>query len=202
MQFYARVVPPPPPLTGSDGTAAVDASTVDVPQLAECGISPLASVALVFVEPLTQEHGEPTMPDDAHAAPLYWRIVSTDSCEACHTGVLLTLRNLDYQRGVRVCATAADGTPDPIVFYGMLNAERTAPFVRHVMTPRAGCHVDAARGTRPRVRLAEPARPAAYGGCMHQLVYLRTLSGAEYVLDFTGPQYGIDDRLPSTRTPR
>ena len=66
MQFYARAVPPPPPLHAGD-TVAVSASDVAVPQLAHCRLAPHARAALVFVE----TSSEPVLPSERTTAPLY-----------------------------------------------------------------------------------------------------------------------------------
>ncbi len=230
MSFFARVVPAPAALGG--GLAPVSAEALDAPQLPH--LAPNARAALVFVEtsklpvlphellspqPDGGEPGSDVAASDVAGADaaaselLYWRLVSTDSCEALHTGALLTLRCLIGLRGL---AVRDDDDGSPIVAFGMVNAVRLAPFVRHVMVPRHGCTVDGAataRGSaapappqtaprrRPRVRFAEAPREAAHGGAMHQLVWCRTAAGRELVLDFTGPQYGEDDRLAATGTP-
>ena len=80
---------------------------------------------------------------------------------------------------------------------------RTQPFTRHVMTPIKGCTVEPPTPAHPKptVHLASPVRPASHGGCVHQLVWLCTEDGNEFVMDFTGPQYGVDDELQATGTP-
>ena len=101
MQFYARVTPPPPPLGGMEPTAsaAVYADTINCPQLRGYAAAGYAHVALVFIE---QAEGEPVLPSEALTAPLYWRLVSTDSCEALHLGVLLALRTLISEQHTQV----------------------------------------------------------------------------------------------------
>lgn len=231
MTLFARVVPAPAALGG--GLAPVSASALDAPQLP--ALVPHAQAALVFVETsnapvlpneLLAPHPDGAPADAATSELLYWKIVSTDSCEALHTGALLTLRSLV---GIHGLAVLDDDDGSPIVAFGMVNALRIAPFVRHVMVPRAGCTVETAVADdndgedahaadsnpgvvappspaqplrlRQRVRFAEGPREAAHGGALHQLVWCRTAAGRELVLDFTGPQYGEDDRLEATGTP-
>ena len=208
MAFFARVVAAPEALGGR--AVPVPASAVDAPQLPSLASN--ATAVLVFVAssttPVLPHELLPRGSNESESEQLYWRLTSTDSCEALHTGVLLTLRALVRLRQLHVC----DGHGSPIVAFGMVNARRVDPFTRHIMVPRAGCKVDPPARTAddvkattsrscPRVRFAEAPREAAHGGAMHQLVWCCTATGREYVMDFTGPQYGIDDRLPTTGTP-
>uniref|UniRef100_A0A7S4F118 Uncharacterized protein n=1 Tax=Chrysotila carterae TaxID=13221 RepID=A0A7S4F118_CHRCT len=48
---------------------------------------------------------------------------------------------------------------------------------------------------------APPEQRRTEDGSLHQLLWMRTCSGVEVVADFTGPQYGIDERLHATDTP-
>lgn len=207
MEFHARAVAPPAPLCCSPGTLAVDANNLHVPQLRACQLVDHAIAMLTFVE---RSPAAPVLPDDEFAATLYWRLVSTDSCEACHCGVLLTLRRLLLGMQIPLFVTA-DGRRERIVAFGMQNALRVAPFARHVMTPRdgcqvitplSGCGVDATpTQAKLEVILGETPARVAHGGALHQLVWMRSDLGAEFVMDFTGAQYGVDEVLASTRTP-
>lgn len=198
MAFFARAVATPSELGGSVGP--LDAASIDVPQLDCLVLTPNAQVALVFVEtsktPVLPHEMLPESIEEGER--LYWRLVSTDSCEAVCTGALLTLRAL-AAAGIRV----RDDQASSVVQFGMVNARRVEPFTRHIMVPRSGCTVDATsgRGGRPRVRLDAPLREVANGGALHQLVWMCTASGRQIVMDFTGPQYGIEDRLATTGTP-
>ena len=201
LEFHARAVAAPPSLLhADDASLTLPADALDMPQLEACQLAPHARAVLVFIEP---SGDQPVLPDVDMPAPLYWRLVSTDSCEALHSGVLLTLRTLLIEGRAQVCAETGQGEREPIVAFGMQNALRIAPFERHVMLPRAGVRVEAASGRRqkPRVLVDKPLRRATYGGALHQLVWVRVASGSEYVMDFTGPQYGIDHTLPATGTP-
>jgi hypothetical protein len=202
MCFYARAVSAPSELGG--GTAPVDASCVHVPQIDRAAYAPHARLALVFVE----QSPTPVLPHEflpmgdggesrrERAEQLYWRLVSTDSCEAVHCGALLTLRSL-CESGIGV----VDERGDTIVEFGMQNALRHHPFTRHLMLPRAGCTIERRARGLPVVRVSEPPREAAHGAVMHQVVWARTRSGRELVMDFTGAQYGVEDRHPVTGTP-
>ena len=146
MSFYARVVPAPPELS-AHGHIPVDAAGLDAPQLPT--LAPNARAALVFVE----TSAKPVLPhellrdggDAAAAERLYWQLVSTDSCEAVHTGALLTLRAL-VGHGLAV-RDDAHADRSPIVEFGMVNAVRLAPFTRHIMVPLAGTTVEVPRTT-------------------------------------------------------
>ena len=77
------------------------------------------------------------------------------------------------------------------------------PFVRHVKLPRAAAHVERLGARRLRLRFddgAIPDAPRAAGGS-HRLLWFQTADGRELVADFTGPQYGIEDRIEETATP-
>eukprot|EP00966_Prymnesium_polylepis_P252268 5832280-Prymnesium_polylepis.1 len=91
------------------------------------------------------------------------------------------------------------------VGYGLQSADRTEPFTRHVSVPLAAARVQTGGGGR-RARLlfegdaSVPDSPRA-AGVSHRLLWLQAADGREIVADFTGPQYGIEDRLPETATP-
>jgi hypothetical protein len=155
--------------------------------------------------------GGAVLPDEYDAAlgadssaALFWRLVATDSCEAVHMGALLALRRL---MGLHAAsATPCDARGAPLADLGLQTAARVAPFARHVKLTPEQLAVDPPDGAGgpPRLRLAggaAPLPPAPHGGAMHQLVWLRAADGREWVCDFTGPQYGIEERLDATRTP-
>jgi len=229
MSFFTRVVAAPTQLGGMAAPLHVDASRIDAPQMPQ--FAPNAHVALVFIEPsqtpvlpheVRQAPSAHPCTHDIEAERLYWSLVSTDSCEVLHTGALLTMRALVQSRRITIYD---DAHPDrsPIVEFGMVNALRVSAFTRHVLVPIAGCTVQdhiasssghskageqhgvqrhyARRTERLRVRFAQAPRVANHGGVLHQLIWVRTASNREIVLDFTGPQFGIDDRLASTGTP-
>ena len=90
-----------------------------------------------------------------------------------------------------------------MVDFGMINARRVRPFTRHVMLDRATVRVvppATARGAGASPPKALPRVPS-YGGALHQLIMMRTSTGRELRMDFTGPQYGVDDCLAGTATP-
>ena len=207
MAFFARAVSAPPDFRRHNPLKPVSLDDVDAPQLAEYGYSPLARPALVFVERVRQPATEPILPDGLEhgATPegekLFWALVTTDSCEAAHCGALLTLRALVLERGVEVI----DDTSGEVVRdFGMLNALRVRPFVRHVMVDRSAVRVVGTSSSgKPRIAFDEQHMPRvpSQGGAMHQLICLRTATGREILMDFTGPQYGVDERLPLTNSP-
>ena len=93
MTLFVRVVPAPAALGG--GLMPVSASALDAPQLP--ALVPHARAALVFVETskapvlpneLLAPHPDGAPADAVASEHLYWQIVSTDSCEALHTGAL------------------------------------------------------------------------------------------------------------------
>ena len=164
MQFYARAVAPPAPLRSATGTLAVDADALHVPQLQNCNLAEHARAMLCFVESSTT----PVLPDDTFPAALYWRMVSTDSCEASACGVLLTLRKLLLGMRIPLFVDKAGGGREPVVAFGMQTAIRIEPFTRHLMTPfdgcrvlsRDGCRVDALRAdANLEVLLHNPRQP-------------------------------------------
>ena len=183
---------------------------MEAPQLtAEAGYeySPLADPVFVFVE----RPKAPVMPDQAlpphdgysrdASEKLFWRLASTDSCEAAHCGALLLLRTLVVERGLVV---VDERSGESIVDFGMVNARRNQPFTRHIMVSREGVHVSqSGRSGKPVLTFHGDGmpRPPAHGGAMHQLVCMRTSAGRELLMDFTGPQYGLEERLPATGTP-
>lgn len=119
-----------------------------------------------------------------------------------HAGALLALRALIKGQGVTI---VDERSGERIVNFGMINARRIAPFTRHIMVERNGFRVlpGLGRSGKPRVAFDEAAmpRPPSQGGALHQLVYMSTTGGRELLLDFTGPQYGVDDALEATGTP-
>ena len=234
MTFFARAANAPPGLLrrGSRPTPLVDAALVDAPQLNRASFAPHARLRLVFVRKQLEapalphnfypEAADATMDDGeggrVSSERLYWAVVSTDSCEAVHCGALLALRNLMHARRTLV---HDDARRSPLVEFGMVNALRVDPFVRHIMVPVEGCRVDEGGGggggggtcdgggggggsggtARARVLFSEAPREGAHGGAMHQLVWARAADGRQIVFDFTGAQYGVDERLPSTGSP-
>ena len=215
MAFFVRAVGAPVQLGRQRPLEPVGLDEVDVPQLDGYGYSPLARPVLVFVE----KSAAPVLPDAMEAGAtaageqLYWRLVSTDSCEAVHCGALLVLRQLICERRVQVIDEASG---EAVVDFGMINAKRVRPFTRHVMVERASVRVRPAppattTGPRdggstppkPQLQLDEAALPRlpSYGGALHQLILMRTAAGRELLMDFTGAQYGVDDRLAATDTP-
>ncbi|KAL1499682.1 hypothetical protein AB1Y20_011879 [Prymnesium parvum] len=229
LSFSARVVPAPPALGGS--LAPLDAASVHAPHLP--AVAPHARLLLVFVEPSTTpvlphslhaphpsspfsspsassspssaaSSPPPSLPSASAAARLYWRLVTTDSCEAVHSGALLLLSAL-ASRGIFVCpppAAASAAPPDPILHFGLANAYRAAPFTRLLMLPLASCAAAAGRGgAPPSLALHPPPRAPPHGGALHQLLWCATAAGRTLVMDFTGAQYGVDARLPSTHSP-
>ena len=231
LTFHARVVPSPgelraligaPPARGLDALLCfADGVRVDapgVPTQPTC-----ACAALVFVE----TSAEPVLPADLirgtrsgdgvavgthdEEEALFWRLVTTDSCEVVALGVLLALRKL-RELGVSVISEGGE----PIEAFGMHTARRVSPYVRHVKLSRSGHRVVVADdGSAARVVPVSSAaddgggRGVARGGgsvhcddgSLHQLVWLRDRGGASVLADWTGPQFGIDDTIPPTRTP-
>ncbi len=231
LTFHARVVPPPgelraligaPPARGLDALLCfADGQRVDapgVPTQPTC-----ARAALVFVE----TSAEPVLPADLirgtrsgdgvavgthdEEEALFWRLVTTDSCEVVALGVLLALRKL---RDLGVSVISEGG--EPIEAFGMHTARRVSPYVRHVKLSRSGHRVVVADdGSAARVVPVSSAaddgggRGGARGGgsvhcddgSLHQLVWLRDRGGASVLADWTGPQFGIDDTILPTRTP-
>ena len=231
MAFHAKAVAAPAALCRQDPLKPVPLDEVEVPQMADYGYSPLARPVLVFVEKVTK----PLLPDEmahgrtAEGECLFWRLVSTDSCEAAHCGALLTMRALHCDRRLEI---VDERSGERVRHFGMINAKRIAPFDRSVMVEVEGVRVvppptppEGARGSggggsggggsggggsggrgSGKARLvfrseeAMPRRPSQ-GGALHQLIYIQTTRGRELLMDFTGPQYGVEDCLAATGTP-
>jgi hypothetical protein len=211
LAFFARVVPAPDEIAAlAKGVSRVSSLLTPLerherrlraPALGLDSLSPLATPVLVFTE-LTGS--EPSRPDSVcagaaamPAADLFWWMVCTDSCEAVHAGVLLTLRRLSGMHASEVAI--ADDRGVPLVAWGMHTAERVLPFERLVKVSRADVRVTTA-GSEVHLE-SPPVAPASHGGAMHQLVWMRAADGRETVCDFTGCQYGVRESLGPTRTP-
>jgi hypothetical protein len=221
LQFFARVLSPPATLTSAiEGSPALRGPLVSLqhlkpgllvaPSLAAAlsGLSPLATPMLVFVGSSKTAVLPDTLHDNssatAAAEALYWALVSTDSCEAVHCGVLLAIRRLAALHGAEISMCDERGVP--IVDWGMHTVERVKPFERMLKVSRATCtrcgSGDGGEACPARLRMeCDPPAVAAHGGTMHQLVWLRSADGRESVCDFTGPQYGITERLAETGSP-
>ena len=211
MAFFVKAVAAPAALCRPNPLNPVPLDEVEAPQLADYEYSSLARPMLVFAErtarpllPHEFEHGT-----TSEGQQLYWRLVSTDSCEATHCGALLTMRALALERGVELID---EDSGETIVHFGMINARRIAPFERAVLVYRDGVRVqEEARGGLPGTSTRKPPRLTfdaeslprrpTQGGALHQLIYMQTASGRELLMDFTGPQYGVEPTLPATGTP-
>ena len=140
MAFHAKAVAAPAALCRQDPLKPVPLDEVEVPQMADYGYSPLARPVLVFVEKVTK----PLLPDEmahgrtAEGECLFWRLVSTDSCEAAHCGALLTMRALHCERRLEI---VDERSGERVRHFGMINAKRIAPFDRSVMVERDGVRV-------------------------------------------------------------
>ena len=113
MCFHARAVAAPAALHRSSPLEPVSLGEVEAPQLDGYGYSPLARPVLVFVEKTTK----PVLPDQLEmqgkeGERLFWRLVSTDSCEAAHCGELIT-------------QSAAGGSEQPAAAYRAPSSHHT-----------------------------------------------------------------------------
>ena len=205
LSFSARAAAPPPALGGSSSLVPIPPPGVDCDaSLRLDSFSPRARPVLAFCEmsisPVLPDEYEPAIGAERSAA-LFWRLFATDSCEAVHAGVLLAIRRLIGAHASSLVPCDARGVP--IAELGMHTAERIRPFDRHVKISPSRVRLSAgAAGGRRRLAIdGAPPPPPSHGGAMHQLVWLRAADGKESVCDFTGPQYGIEERLEGTRTP-
>ena len=192
---FLRGTSPPSPLGKSSVLAITDA--IDCSSLKDPYDGTPALPHAVFLES-TGERTLPTefLPGDPKVSErLFWRLVCTDQCEAVHMGVALAVRILWDN-----LTLMDEGTP--IVDFGLVSADRTAPFARHIPLMKVDC--DAAPSSDGRTKLwtrTPPPGPAKPGGCAHRVLWLRTADGRQKLADFTGAQFGIDERLPATATP-
>ena len=123
---------------------------IDAPVLQLDSLSPLATPVLAFYTSGGDEHIRPDTlcdADAATAAHIYWWLVSTDSCEAVHAGVLLALRRLSalHSSEVGVC----DERGCPLVAWGMQTAERIKPFERIVKVASESVRMGGAAAEEP-----------------------------------------------------
>ena len=209
LSFGSRVVRPPDALyhlCDHGPLVRLDRSQwrrqIDAPVLQLDSLSPLATPVLAFYTSGGDEHIRPDTlcdADSATAAHIYWWLVSTDSCEAVHAGVLLALRRLSalHSSEVGVC----DERGCPLVAWGMQTAERVKPFDRIVKVASESVRMGSSSSGGAVRMECSPTPPASHGGAMHQLIWLRAADGRETVFDFTGCQYGITESLEATQTP-
>ncbi|KAL1523910.1 hypothetical protein AB1Y20_018829 [Prymnesium parvum] len=228
MALWLRVLSPPPELSeaakprrGDTIPLRVDAlpdGVLEAPQLALASYRDTpARPALVFREmsdgpelphnfvssdavgKLTPPPAEAAAAGVSAAELLFWRLVSTDTCEVTSMAIALCLRHM-HASGI---LPLHDERGVPIVAYGLQSADRVLPFVRHISLPNAYVQLDPIGEDRLRLHMQDDCFPTwpKGGGTRHRLLWLQAADGREIVADFTGPQYGIEDRLAATMTP-
>lgn len=145
-----------------------------------------------------------TLPDEldptatrAESEQLFWRLVCTDQCEAVHMGVALALRIFSAELALTIDGKVVENI-------GLVSCERTEPFTRHIVARREDCEVSGGGSSGSTVvRFDEgkaPRPPKKRGGVAHRVLWFKS-GGRQVLADFTGPQYGLEDRLEASGTP-
>lgn len=218
LQLHLRLVDPPQHLRSvasafshplEKNTTGRHTSRKEISQRSCDGIS---RPEVSFVE-YTRDAVLPHELSDALATPMsiadaethFWRLVSTDSCEALHGGIMRLLARLSSHAAFAGFPQACDGRGVRLRDVGLQTARRVRSFSRlHKVEAAAPL----AAATLQELSASLDSRGAVGSstghdaeGSLHQLLWLQAIDGGESVCDLTGPQYSIGEELATTGTP-